>query len=111
MQPDKLKLSRHQAPGHPERKCRLQFWRHHPYGNPISSWIRKPGASWRGNIREALVSVDPADQATFDKNLSAFEKELNEAEKRWAAAMAPFKGRRLSPIMSPGITLRKRTVS
>jgi len=69
----------------------------HPYGNPHFQLDPEAGRIMARNIREALVSVDPADQATFDKNLSAFEKELNEAEKRWAAAMAPFKGQAFIP--------------
>src|SRR5271168_888618 len=64
----------------------------HPYGNPHFQLDPEAGRIMARNIHEALVTVDPADKDYFDKNLADFESKLNEAEKRWAAEMAPFKG-------------------
>ena len=69
----------------------------HPFGNPHFQLDPEAGRIMARNIREALVTVDPADQETFDKNLAAFESQLNAAEKRWAAEMAPFKGQAFIP--------------
>jgi zinc/manganese transport system substrate-binding protein len=69
----------------------------HPYGNPHFQLDPEAGRIMARNIREALVTVDPADKESFDKNLVAFESQLNEAEKRWAKEMAPFKGQAILP--------------
>ncbi len=69
----------------------------HPYGNPHFQLDPEAGRIMARNIREALVEVDPADKDTFDKNLADFEKKLTEAEARWQAEMAPFKGQAFIP--------------
>lgn len=69
----------------------------HPFGNPHFQLDPEAGRVMARNIREALVTVEPADKAYFDKNLADFESKLNEAEKRWAAEMAPFKGEAFLP--------------
>jgi len=69
----------------------------HPYGNPHFQLDPEAGRIMARNIREALVTVDPADKEAFDKNLMAFEGQLTEAEKRWKAEMAPFKGQAFIP--------------
>ena len=69
----------------------------HPFGNPHFQLDPEAGRVMARNIREALVTVDPADKEYFDKNLADFESKLNEAEKRWAAEMAPFKGEAFLP--------------
>src|ERR1035441_3675210 len=55
----------------------------HPYGNPHFQLDPEAGRIMARNIREALVTVYPADKEAFDKNLAAFEKQLTEWEKRW----------------------------
>jgi zinc/manganese transport system substrate-binding protein len=69
----------------------------HPFGNPHFQLDPEAGRIMARNIREALVAVDPPDKDTFDKNLAVFESKLNEAEKRWAKEMAPFKGQAFIP--------------
>src|SRR5580704_430447 len=69
----------------------------HPFGNPHFQLDPEAGRIMARNIREALAAVDPADKDYFDKNLADFEGKLNEAEKRWAAELAPFKGTAFIP--------------
>lgn len=69
----------------------------HPFGNPHFQLDPEAGRIMARNICEALATVDSADKEMFDKNLAAFESKLNDAEKRWAAEMAPFKGAAFIP--------------
>jgi zinc/manganese transport system substrate-binding protein len=64
----------------------------HPAGNP-HYWL-DPGNGRRiaQAIRETLSQASPGDAAYFADRYAAFDKRLAEAEKRWDAQMAPFKG-------------------
>jgi zinc/manganese transport system substrate-binding protein len=64
----------------------------HPLGNP-HYWL-DPGNGRRiaKAIADKLSRMDPADAATFASRYAEFDKRLAEAEKRWDAAMAPYKG-------------------
>jgi ABC-type Zn uptake system ZnuABC Zn-binding protein ZnuA len=64
----------------------------HPLGNP-HYWL-DPGNGRRiaKAIADKLSQMDPADAATFASRYADFDKRLGEAEKRWDAMMAPYKG-------------------
>ena len=64
----------------------------HPLGNP-HYWI-DPGNGRRiaKAIADKLARVAPADAAYFSARYADFDKRLAEAEKRWDAMMAPYKG-------------------
>jgi zinc/manganese transport system substrate-binding protein len=64
----------------------------HPYGNP-HYWLEPSnGRVIAKAIAARLSELDPAGKATYEKNLGDFEAKLAEAEKRWAARMAPYAG-------------------
>jgi zinc/manganese transport system substrate-binding protein len=67
----------------------------HPQGNP-HYWL-DPGNGRRiaMAIKDKLSQLDPADKAAFDANYAAFDKRLADAEKRWDAMMAPYKGTKI----------------
>jgi ABC-type Zn uptake system ZnuABC Zn-binding protein ZnuA len=64
----------------------------HPLGNP-HYWL-EPGNGRRvaQSIRDTLSGLSPADKAFFAQRYADFDQRLAMAEKRWDAAMAPYKG-------------------
>ena len=64
----------------------------HPAGNP-HYWL-DPGNGRRAAkaIVDKLSKMDAADAAYFQSRYADFDKRLAEAEKRWDAQMAPYKG-------------------
>jgi zinc/manganese transport system substrate-binding protein len=64
----------------------------HPLGNP-HYWL-DPGNGRRiaQAIQQKLAAMRPADAGYFQARLADFDRRLGEAEKRWDAAMAPYKG-------------------
>ena len=64
----------------------------HPMGNP-HYWL-DPGNAVRIaiQIEARLKQLQPANAAYFQKRLNAFKARMNEANKRWTAALAPFRG-------------------
>ena len=64
----------------------------HPYGNPHYWLDPQNGRVIARGIEAKLEALDPASSGIYRKNLHAFEARLNEAEARWAKAMAPFAG-------------------
>ena len=64
----------------------------HPLGNP-HYWL-EPGNGRRvaQSIRDTLSGLSPADKAYFAQRYADFDQRLAVAEKRWDAAMAPYKG-------------------
>ena len=64
----------------------------HPMGNP-HYWL-DPGNAVRIaiQIEARLKQLQPANAAYFQKRLNAFKVRMNEANKRWTAALAPFRG-------------------
>lgn len=81
----------------PKDNVDFSFGDIHPYGNPHFQLNPEAGLVMARNIREALVTVDPSDKDTFDKNLAAFQAKIAEGEKRWQAELAPFKGQAFLP--------------
>jgi len=67
----------------------------HPQGNP-HYWL-DPGNGRRiaQALQQKLTSLSPADGAYFAARYADFDKRLADAERRWDAAMAPFKGAKI----------------
>lgn len=67
----------------------------HPLGNP-HYWLDPENARRIARaFKDRFSQMQPGDAAYFDQHLKDFEQRLTEAEKRWDAAMAPFKGRKV----------------
>jgi ABC-type Zn uptake system ZnuABC Zn-binding protein ZnuA len=64
----------------------------HPQGNPHYQLDPGNGRRIAKAIAAKLAQMSPADAAYFDQRYADFDKRLAEAEKRWDAAMAPYKG-------------------
>jgi zinc/manganese transport system substrate-binding protein len=64
----------------------------HPQGNPHYWLDPGNGKVVAQAIAAKLSQLRPADKAYFEQRLADFSKRLAEAEQRWLAAMAPFKG-------------------
>jgi zinc/manganese transport system substrate-binding protein len=67
----------------------------HPAGNP-HYWL-EPGNGRRiaESIQKRLSELDPADAAYFASRYADFDRRLAEAEKRWDAMTAPYKGAKI----------------
>jgi ABC-type Zn uptake system ZnuABC Zn-binding protein ZnuA len=68
----------------------------HVYGNPhyeFSPEVMRTVVA--RNILAGLARVDPRNEATYRSNYNRFVDRLQDAEKRWRAKMAPFRGRSL----------------
>jgi len=67
----------------------------HPLGNP-HYWL-DPGNGRRiaQAIQEKLARLSPPDAPYFAARYADFDSRLREAEKRWDAAMAPYKGTKI----------------
>jgi len=67
----------------------------HPLGNP-HYWLEPGnGRLIAQAVRNKLGELSPADKAYFAQRYDDFDKRLAVAEKRWDAAMAPYKGTKL----------------
>lgn len=64
----------------------------HPLGNPHYWLDPENGRRIARAILDKLTAVAPADAAYFAARYADFDKRLSEAEKRWEALMAPYKG-------------------
>jgi len=64
----------------------------HPQGNPHYWLDPENGKTIAHQLAQAFTRLRPADRAGFEQRLAAFENKVTEAEKRWMAGMAPFKG-------------------
>jgi zinc/manganese transport system substrate-binding protein len=67
----------------------------HPLGNP-HYWL-EPGNGRRiaQAIRDKLSELAPSNRSVFDQRYADFDTRLAAAEKRWDAAMAPYKGTKI----------------
>ena len=74
----------------------------HPAGNPHFLTDPRRALQVAQAIATRLGQLDPAGAAAYQANLAAFSKRLAEAEARWAAALAPLKGR---PVITRHRTL------
>jgi len=67
----------------------------HPMGNP-HYWLDPANAVRIAiQVRNRLAQLRPADAGYFDQRLNAFKVRINDANKRWLAALAPFKGTKI----------------
>jgi len=67
----------------------------HPLGNP-HYWLEPGnGRLIAQAVRNKLSEIVPADKAYFAQRYDDFDRRLAAAEKRWDAAMAPYKGTKL----------------
>ena len=64
----------------------------HPLGNPHYWLDPDNGRRVAKAIADKLARLDPADAPGFAARYADFDKRLAEAEKRWDAMMAPYKG-------------------
>jgi len=64
----------------------------HPSGNPHYWLDPDNGRVIAKSLVAALTRIAPGDRATFEQRYADFDRRLAEAQKRWTAAMAPFKG-------------------
>lgn len=64
----------------------------HPLGNPHYWLDPENGKIIAREIAAKLTQFRPNDKVYFDQRLADFTNRLTEAEKRWVAAMAPYKG-------------------
>jgi len=67
----------------------------HPLGNPHYWLDPANGRRMAKGIANKLSEMDPADQAYFQQREQDFEKRLEEADKKWLAQMAPYRGRKV----------------
>ncbi len=67
----------------------------HPQGNP-HYWLEPAnGRRIALAIKERLSQLDPANKPTFEARYADFDKRLADAEKRWDAAMRPYRGTKI----------------
>jgi zinc/manganese transport system substrate-binding protein len=67
----------------------------HPLGNP-HYWLDPANAVRMGiEITNKLTELRPADAAYFAQRLQNFKVRMNEANKRWVAEMAPYRGAKI----------------
>src|SRR5262250_480542 len=64
----------------------------HPLGNPHYWLDPENGKIVAREIADRLTKFRPNDRAYFEQRLTDFTNRLNDAEKRWTAMMAPYKG-------------------
>jgi len=67
----------------------------HPQGNPHYWLDPDNGLRIAKGIQKKLSALGPGDAAYFAQREEAFEKRLAEAQKRWDAQMAPYKGTKI----------------
>ena len=67
----------------------------HPQGNPHYWLDPDNGLRIAKGIQKKLASLSPGDAAYFAERETAFEKRLADAQKRWDAQMAPYKGTKI----------------
>jgi zinc/manganese transport system substrate-binding protein len=67
----------------------------HPLGNPHYWLDPDNGRRIAKGIAAKLSATDPEDQAYFQQREQEFEKRLAEADKKWVAQMAPYRGRKV----------------
>lgn len=64
----------------------------HPAGNPHYWLGPENGRHIAQAIQRKLSEISPGDAAYFAQRYADFDKRLTDSEKRWSAAMAPYKG-------------------
>src|SRR6187397_1579593 len=67
----------------------------HPQGNPHYWLDPRNGRLIAKAIQDKLTSISPNDAPYFAQRYADFDRRLADGEKRWQAAMAPFKGTKI----------------
>ena len=67
----------------------------HPAGNPHYWLDPRNGRLIAKAIQDKLSALQPADAAYFAQQYAAFDQKLAAAEKRWDAALGPYKGTKI----------------
>jgi zinc/manganese transport system substrate-binding protein len=67
----------------------------HPLGNPHYWLDPENGRRIARAFKAKFSEMQPTDDAYFEQHLKDFEQRLTDAEKRWDAQMAPYKGRKV----------------
>ena len=67
----------------------------HPLGNPHYWLDPDNGRRIAQAIQQKLAQLSPGDAAFYAQRYADFDKRLAEAEKRWDAALGPYKGTKL----------------
>jgi ABC-type Zn uptake system ZnuABC Zn-binding protein ZnuA len=67
----------------------------HPFGNPHYWLDPTNGRRIAQAIQTRLSELQPGDAAFFAQRFADFDKRLGDAEKRWDAALAPYKGTKI----------------
>ena len=67
----------------------------HPQGNPHYWLDPGNGRLIARTIRDKLIALSPTDRAGFEQRYAQFDTRLVAAEKKWDAALAPYKGAKL----------------
>jgi len=64
----------------------------HPLGNPHYWLDPDNGRRMAQAVRDRLSQLSPGDSGTFARRYADFDRRLADAEKRWDARMAPYRG-------------------
>ena len=64
----------------------------HPLGNPHYWLDPENGKVIAREVADKFAQFRPGDRAAFEQRLADFNARIDAAEKRWMAAMAPYKG-------------------
>src|ERR1700694_5699284 len=67
----------------------------HPLGNPHYWLDPENGRRMAKALEDKFSELRPADKAYFAQRYADFDKRLTDAEKRWEAQMAPYRGRKV----------------
>jgi ABC-type Zn uptake system ZnuABC Zn-binding protein ZnuA len=67
----------------------------HPQGNPHYWLSPENGRLIAKAIQQKLAAISPGDASYFAQRYADFDKRLADGEKRWSAAMAPYKGTKI----------------
>lgn len=67
----------------------------HPHGNPHYTLSPVNMKRVARSIAALLKRIDPAGSSVYDQGYREYWTKLNEAEKRWKAALAPFAGQKI----------------
>jgi ABC-type Zn uptake system ZnuABC Zn-binding protein ZnuA len=80
----------------------------HIFGNPHYWLDPLNGKVIARNIANGLERVDPSNKATYESNLQAFNKNIDDKLKEWQAKMAPFKGAKIIAYHNEWVYFEKR---
>jgi ABC-type Zn uptake system ZnuABC Zn-binding protein ZnuA len=80
----------------------------HIYGNPHYWLDPMNGKQIARNIANGLEKVDPANKALYEKNLTDFNKKIDDKMKEWQSKMAAYKGTKIIAYHNEWVYFEKR---